>query len=77
MTQSRPVLGASAPQVFYLQDSTSKFCVTETLETLQTDTNNNITLAYLSGILGGDTSSFAALEQSFQSGHMCTSCVAG
>ncbi|CAD6586686.1 MAG: hypothetical protein TREMPRED_004514 [Tremellales sp. Tagirdzhanova-0007] len=52
--------------------STGDFCVTDTLNTFQSDTGTNVSVSFLTALLAGDTSTF---QTALNSGNLCTGCV--
>ncbi|KAL1405546.1 hypothetical protein Q8F55_009184 [Vanrija albida] len=56
--------------------TTNAYCVPELLQTIQNETNQDVTLEYLGGLISGNASALAALTPLATSGKVCTGCLA-
>ncbi|RXK38305.1 hypothetical protein M231_04478 [Tremella mesenterica] len=69
----------SYPQIYGAgcsKNSTSSgYCVTETLTTIQNDTNSQITTSFLTSLLSGDSTALSTVSSALGSGNLCTGCV--
>ncbi|TYJ55973.1 hypothetical protein B9479_003358 [Cryptococcus floricola] len=57
--------------------STSDYCVTETLTTIQNAVGGNLTTSDVTSLLSGSSSSNSSIASVFTSGQLCTDCVNG